>query len=228
MTSDLTSDSNPQLELKQSGQRLFLSLLTLVVTLMLFRSLLPKPQRSPADPTGTGYSAPLVMQGGDPYIRALMRTISAAESNSTRPYSVLYGGEHFEDFSHHPDQCMPILVGPNAGDCSTAAGRYQFITTTWLEKAAAYHPAPSGLWFSKDFSFTPEFQDQVTYRWLADPDAWNADLSTLLQQGQLQEVLSLLSSTWTSLGYGIEPNQMTESLPGIYQQMLQEELAKQS
>ena len=36
---------------------------------------------------------PLVMEGGDPYLRALMRTISASESNVMRPYHVLYGGE---------------------------------------------------------------------------------------------------------------------------------------
>ena len=34
---------------------------------------------------------PLVMQGGDPYLRALMRTISASESNVLRPYHVLHG-----------------------------------------------------------------------------------------------------------------------------------------
>ena len=34
---------------------------------------------------------PLVMQGGDPYLRALMRTISVAESNVLRPYHVVYG-----------------------------------------------------------------------------------------------------------------------------------------
>ena len=39
-----------------------------------------------------GHPQPLVMEGGDPYIRALMRTISAAESNTSDPYHVLYGG----------------------------------------------------------------------------------------------------------------------------------------
>lgn len=169
--------------------------------------------------------APLVMKGGDPYIRALMRTISASEANSPRPYSLIYGGEHFQDLSRHPDVCVPIVAGPNFGDCTTAAGRYQFLTDTWLEKAQQYHPQASQfrLWGSS-YSFAPEFQDEVVYAWLSDPMAWGVDLSQLLRQGRLQEVLEILSPTWTSLGYGIESNVMTDSLPYIYEQVLQEEL----
>jgi muramidase (phage lysozyme) len=167
----------------------------------------------------------LVKQGGNPYIRALMRTISAAESNSSRPYSLLYGGDRFEDLKRHPDQCVPIVAGPNLGDCTTAAGRYQFITTTWLEQAAKYHPRPTGLWFRRAYSFAPEYQDEVVYRWLSDPAAWGVDLTELLRQDRLEEVLALLSPTWTSLGYGIESNSMTDWLPEIYQQVLAEELA---
>ncbi len=182
-----------------------------------------RPEQSPSDPAWTYKPAPLVKKGGDPYIRALMRTISAAESNSTRPYSLLYGGEHFQDLSHHPDECVPIVTGPNQGDCSTAAGRYQFITTTWLEKARQYHPHPTGFW-RKEFSFAPEYQDEVVYAWLNDSIAWDVDLAELLRQDRLAEVLEILSPTWTSLGYGIEPNSMTNLLPEIYQQMLAEEL----
>ncbi|MFQ3617769.1 MAG: glycoside hydrolase, partial [Cyanobacteriota bacterium] len=38
-------------------------------------------------------------------------------------------------------------------------------------------------------------------------------------------VLYILSPTWTSLGYGIETNSMSASLPDIYEEMLREELA---
>lgn len=203
-----------------------LSLLAIAGLLSFANFGLLKQKRPPADPIWSDRLAPLVMQGGDPHIRALMRTISAAESNSSRPYSILYGGQHVDDLSRHPDQCVPIVAGPNIGDCTTAAGRYQFITTTWLEKAAKYHPEPSGFWFLKDFSFAAEFQDEVVYRWLSDPEAWGVDLTELLQQNRLEEVLAILSPTWTSLGYGIETNSMTDLLPQIYQQMLTEEQAK--
>lgn len=164
------------------------------------------------------------MQGGDPYLRALMRTISAAESNNPLPYSVLYGGQHFEDLSRHPDQCVTIVSGPYKGDCTTAAGRYQLLTTTWQEKARLYHPQPSHFLFWQSYSFEPRFQDEVVYAWLNDPDAWGADIAALLQEGKLEQVLQILSSTWTSLGYGIEDNSMTSFLPTIYQKLLAEEL----
>jgi muramidase (phage lysozyme) len=167
--------------------------------------------------------APLVMKQGDPYIRALMRTISGSESNSPRPYSILYGGEHVDDLSRHPDDCVLITVGPNTGNCSTAAGRYQMLTTTWEDTAKKYHPnQPWGFW--GDYDFSPEYQDEVVYRWLSDSSAWGVDLSQLLREGKIEEVLQILSPTWTSLGYGIETNSMSSQLPSLYQHMLQEEL----
>lgn len=163
---------------------------------------------------------PLVMSGGDPYIRALMRTISASESNTPDPYRTLYGGGYFHDLSRHPDRCLPIVAGPNVGKCSTAAGRYQFLDSTWEEKAGRYHTGDS----TRSYSFTPEYQDRVTYAWLKDTGAWNHDLGALLRQGQIERVLQILSPTWTSLGYGIEDNSMTPSLPALYRRFLQEEL----
>lgn len=184
--------------------------------------------RAPGEPTWDSswdYTpVPLVMKGGDPYIRALMRTISASESNSPRPYSLLYGGEHIYDLSRHPDLCITIVAGPNTGDCTTAAGRYQMLTTTWISMASQYHPQDPVLFFWQDYSFEPEFQDEVVYRWLSDPSAWGVDLAQLLREGKLDEVLMILSPTWTSLGYGIETNSMSGLLPQIYEEMLQEEL----
>lgn len=171
--------------------------------------------------------APLAMAGGDPYIRALMRTISAAESNTSEPYHTLYGGQHIHDLREHPDLCVEIVTGPNLGDCTTAAGRYQFLTTTWLDKAEKYHPHPPG-WYAwwQDYSFEPIFQDEVVYRWLQDSSAWGVDISQLLREGRLEEVLYVLSGTWTSLGYGIEDNSMTPYLGEVYQAMLEQELRR--
>ena len=171
-------------------------------------------------------SAPLAMETGDPYIRALMRTISVAESHTSDPYHTLYGGQRINDLTQHPDLCVEIVAGPNTGDCTTAAGRYQFLSTTWLEKAKQYHPEPPQ-WYSwwADYSFEPTYQDVVVYRWLSDANAWNADLASLLRQGHVEDVFYLLSGTWTSLGYGTEDNVVTPHLQEIYQEMLQEELA---
>ncbi|WP_313950861.1 glycoside hydrolase family protein [Nostoc sp. FACHB-110] len=181
--------------------------------------------RSPSDPVFNVQQPPLVMKGGDPYVRALMRTISASEANGNRPYSLLYGGQQVTDLSHHPEICVTITVGPNTGNCSTAAGRYQIINTTWYHIAPRYHPAPMRMVFWTSYSFEPEYQDVVVYRWLSDSQVWGVDISQLLRQGKLNEVLRRLSPTWTSLGYGIETNAVSSSLPKIYQKMLQEELA---
>lgn len=175
--------------------------------------------------TEPGKIAPLAMSGGHPHVRALMRTISASESNDASPYTLLYGGSHTQDLTEHPDQCIPIRWGPNQGLCTTAAGRYQFITTTWLETAEKYHPSPSGEWFWRNYSFAPEYQDRVVHAWLDDNNFWGADIPQLLEDGQLQTVLKRLSGTWTSLGYGIEDNRMTPQLMRIYERMLAEELA---
>ncbi|MGB3691290.1 MAG: glycoside hydrolase family protein [Spirulinaceae cyanobacterium] len=168
-----------------------------------------------------GYISPLAMTGGNPYIRALMRTISVSEAKDSSPYTLLYGGEHITDLSRHPDQCITIVSGPNEGNCSTAAGRYQILTTTWQEKVSKY-----GQGNTQIYGFQPFSQDQVVYAWLSDQQAWGENISVLLQEGKVEEVLQILSGTWTSLGYGIENNQLTPLLPEIYEQVLAEELAK--
>lgn len=178
----------------------------------------------PNSSSGIYGTPPLVMKGGDPYIRALMRTITASEANDPRPYTLLYGGERVWDLSRHPNRCVPIVAGPNVGQCTTAAGRYQFINTTWYKMASRYHPRPMNLVLWNLYSFEPQYQDEVVYAWLTDKKAWGIDIPQQLRQGNLKPVLRRLSGTWTSLGYGIETNSMTRYLPGIYQRMLQEEL----
>jgi len=196
-----------------------------VVLALLLHNSPPQDRRSRLDPV-FGYLPPLEMQGGDPYIRALMRTISASEANDPQPYSILYGGKQVEDLSRHPEECITIVAGPNIGNCSTAAGRYQMINITWYEKAELYHPDPPGIMFWRSYSFEPKYQDAVVYAWLSDRTAWGTDISKLLRQGELNRVRRLLSGTWTSLGYGIEDNAVTGRLPQIYQKMLEEELKK--
>ncbi len=204
----------------------FLTHCTIILWLVFILTNLRSGQKFPFFTTHLkGAAAPLAMEGGDPYIRALMRTISASESNVENPYSVIYGGSRAENLAQHPDRCISIPVGPNTGLCSTAAGRYQFITTTWQEQAKKYHPGAEGLWLWQHYSFEPAYQDMVLYRWLSDARAWGNDLPTLLKTGQVNTVLRLLSPTWTSLGYGIETNDMSTALPQIYQEVLQQELA---
>ena len=178
----------------------------------------------------TSQPPPLVMQGGDPYVRALMRTISASEASDRQPYSVIYGGTHAKSLDRHPEQCIRITSGPNINNCSTAAGRYQMINTTWAKMSKKYHPQSDCLLFvfQCGYSFEPEYQDEVVHAWLSDERAWRMNIPQLLKAGELEQVRRRLSSTWTSLGYGIETNTITPKLAGIYQKLLQEELARKN
>jgi muramidase (phage lysozyme) len=169
----------------------------------------------------------LVMPGGDPHLRALMRTISAAESNVMRPYHVLHGGGTVGTLERHPNRCEAIGQGPSRGNCSTAAGRYQLLYGTWLELAARYHPDRTGDDLDAvGLSFSALHQDVVVHAWLADPRPWRSNLAAQLRQGQVQSVLRRLSGTWTSLGHGIETNSMSRELPGLYRRLLSDELAR--
>ena len=170
---------------------------------------------------------PLTMTDGDPYLRALMRTISASESNVMRPYHVLHGGDSVGSLERHPNRCEAIGQGPNRGNCSTAAGRYQLLFGTWIELAARYHPdRTDDALDAVDLSFSALDQDRVVYAWLADPRAWRQDIAAQLRQGRIQPVLRRLSGTWTSLGHGIETNTMSRALPGVYQRLIKDELAR--
>ncbi len=172
------------------------------------------------------YIPPLVMTGGNPYIRSLMRTISESEANGDRPYNLIYSGKQVFDLSRHPNQCITIVSGPHEGECSTAAGRYQILNSTWLEKVQKYHHKPSKGASGNSYSFEPQFQDEVVYAWLNDHHTWGVNIANLLEQGKLAQVLQLLSGTWTSLGYGTENNSNTPLLSQIYQKVLIEELAQ--
>jgi muramidase (phage lysozyme) len=193
--------------------------------------LLRQPSSQVTNPTlPTVGMPPLIMKGGDPYVRALMRMISASEANDRRPYSVLYGGTHVKNLNRHPQQCIRIVRGPNLNNCSTAAGRYQMIDTTWLKMAKKYSPHRDCTLFifQCGYSFAAENQDKVVYDWLSDERAWRMNIPQLLKDGELERVRRRLSSTWTSLGYGIEPNTQTPKLAGIYQALVKEELAQKN
>lgn len=208
---------------QQSSWSRHFFLAALLFTLCLAAFIRKSPETENINPF-FGHLPPLAMEGGDPYVRALMRTISASESNGKNPYILLYGGQHIHDLSTHPNTCIPIKTKVNQGLCSTAAGRYQFLTKTWHEKAALYHPLRSQ--GQNNYRFESKYQDVVTYLWLNDQQQWQMNIAKELRQGHLEKVLKRLSGTWTSLGYGIENNRMTASLPTIYQKLLAEELAK--
>ena len=129
---------------------------------------------------GGVYTLALDSEFDNGYIRAFMRMITKHEGTSQpcdgiSPYRILVGGNpisdplnryggkcgkstnYFNGYKWHPN----IKVKGSYGK-STAAGRYQFLTTTW------YNQEDDSGWASKydPWDFSPENQDRVVYQYL--------------------------------------------------------------
>lgn len=133
------------------------------------------------------------------YRRALLDTIAKTESPG---YNVVYGGSRFSDFADHPRRAVPITSGPNRGKTSSAAGRYQFLGSTW----DAYRDKLD----LPDFS--PGSQDEAAWSLASDvyKRKTGRELESALASGDDDAIAGVgkaLSGTWTSLPGGIEQGQ---------------------
>lgn len=141
---------------------------------------------------------------------ALLETIAGSESAGD--YGVIYGGSQVSSYADHPRVNVVIKSGPNKGKTSSAAGKYQFLGSTWDDAKDAL-----GL---KDFS--PASQDRAAW-WLAQRDYRDrtngGDLLTALRSGKpsiLANVAKKLAPTWTSLPGGIEQGQSGRAFRTAY------------
>lgn len=145
--------------------------------------------RSIAGGSGGG-SAPFIT--GDPvatdmapHQRAFLNAVAGGESGGA--YNVRYtpqGGVNFEGFDQHPGIFEKGPHGP-----SSAAGRYQFVKSTWDDEGGG--------------AFTPEAQDRrawglATKRYKATT---GRDLDADLQaRGLTDDMMDSLSPTWAAFG----------------------------
>ena len=129
-----------------------------------------------------------------PVARALLETIAGPESQGD--YNILYGGGQFDSFEDHPRQPVLITSGPNKGQYSSAAGKYQFLGSTWDDIAERYDIP----------DFSPANQDQAA--WALATEEYKRDtgrdLEADLAAGDLSRVAPSLRNQWTSLPGGIE------------------------
>lgn len=128
--------------------------------------------------------------------RAFLAALSSTESPG---YNVLYGGGTFDDYSRHPNVAVPIKSGPNRGKTSSAAGKYQFLGSTW-EDVAKRHNLPD---------FSPASQDLGAWHYAGEVynQATGGDLMEALASGdpgRINAAAKILSNAWTSLPGGIE------------------------
>lgn len=144
-----------------------------------------------------------------PHQRALLDTIAGPESAGK--YDVIYGGGRFSDFSDHPRKAVPIGSGPNAGKTSSAAGKYQFLGSTWDDQAKKL-----GL-----TDFSPASQDKAAWNLAAESyrNATGGDLDAVLRSGDTNAIAGVgkaLAPIWTSLPGGIEQGTNTSRFLKAY------------
>jgi hypothetical protein len=108
--------------------------------------------------TATGFQqgqSKIAMANAAPWQVGLLTAVGAGEGGDS--YNVINGGEKFEGYADHPRR-----VG--AGGTSTAAGKYQFIASTW-DIAKASYQRRYGVAVP---DFSPEWQDRVALHWIED------------------------------------------------------------
>jgi muramidase (phage lysozyme) len=136
--------------------------LTDQATSFLLRAEFQKELEYAADFKGTvkpKHEGGVVAAGLRPHEVGILHAISGPESNGE--YDRLFshtGVQRFTDFSDHPRIYNDILKGPNAGKKSSAAGKYQYLASTWDQDVKEYNAQNPN---SKVTDFTPESQDRI-------------------------------------------------------------------
>lgn len=137
-------------------------------------------------------------------VKAFLDTIAAAEGTASPDgYRTQYTGTKFVSFSDHPRE---MRCGRRYGKklCSDAAGRYQFISTTWDR-------------FAQKFSlsdFSPQNQDLVAVELIREKGALED-----IEAGRLESAVRKLAYIWPSFrrfGGSVE-----SSMPKLEQMYLQ-------
>ena len=120
---------------------------------------------------------------GNPNVRKMLDLIANAEG-VRHGYNTLFGNQRFDSLNGHPNIRKQFKQTDGKTNTTTAAGRYQFLNSTWQELAKRY-----GL---KDFS--PRNQDIAALALMAQKGAIKNVVN-----GDFKGAVSKLGSTWASL-----------------------------
>ncbi|MEG4107867.1 glycoside hydrolase family 104 protein [Microcoleus sp. S13_C5] len=144
--------------------------------------------------------------GPERRVKAFLDTIAAAEGTASPDgYRTLYTGTKFVSFQDHPRE---MRCGRRYGKklCSDAAGRYQFLSTTWDR-------------FAKKFSisdFSPQNQDLVAVELIREKGALED-----IEAGRLEPAVRKLAYIWPSFRrYGGSVESSMPKLEAMYLQNL--------
>ena len=156
---------------------------------------------TPAPYSGSGGGGGGGSSVGTKEQRAMLDTIAFAEGTRDEPnngYNTMFTGKQFSGFEDHPRK-----IQRSNGYASDAAGRYQFLSTTWDPLAKKL-----GL---KDFS--PANQDKAAIELARQYDVTQ---ELLAKEGMSPKVSAFLGRQWASFpGKSIGLDQPTKGLKGI-------------
>jgi muramidase (phage lysozyme) len=140
-------------------------------------------------------------------VKAFLDTIAGAEGTAASDgYHTQYTGTKFVSFSDHPRE---MRCGRRYGKklCSDAAGRYQFLSTTWDR-------------FAKKFGihdFSPQNQDLVAVELIREKGALED-----IEAGRLEPAVRKLAYIWPSFRrFGGSVESSMPKLEAMYQQNLE-------
>ena len=167
--------------------------------------------------------------GGDttlpPEARAFLDTIAAAEG-TYHAYDIMFTEKVFHGYDAHPNQVNSVWYGGKELR-STAAGRYQFLKSTWDETVAQYEKK----YDVRINNFSPENQDKIAW-YLACRRAGGEDKLLSMLKTNPEKAFHLVSAIWASLPntdgesvYG-QPVKSIVSLLGFYRQRTEAYTAK--
>lgn len=144
--------------------------------------------------------------GPERRVKAFLDTIAAAEGTASPDgYRIQYTGTKFVSFQDHPRQ-MRCGRRYRKKLCSDAAGRYQFLSTTWDR-------------FAKKFGvrdFSPENQDWMAIELIREKGALED-----IEAGRLESAVRKLAYIWPSFRrYGGSVESSMPTLEAMYQKNL--------
>ncbi len=161
---------------------------------------------TPGNPGG-GTCAPSRGQGVvSRYQKALHDAIAYAEGTRNYAkdgYNVMFSFKLFDSCQAHPNRCQPF-----GNRCSTAAGRYQFLTTTWNSVKGARSLS----------SFEPENQERGAAYLISSTRRVVVPQDRPLTATEFSNAMSKLSWEWASLPpgrYG-QPNRSMAQMRSTY------------
>jgi len=181
--------------------------LSIIALSTLGLAIIGQPIPTPAPRQANLSSHPLLGAVKNRNVQAFLQTIAFAEgTESPDGYRMMFTGQLFHSFKAHPNikNCSLYKEKPL---CSTAAGKYQILKTTWDEVALKLNLS----------DFSPHSQDLAAVQLIKQVGAYQDILA-----GRFDDAVFKLAPTWASFptaegkSYYNQPSKSLSNLRKVY------------